>query len=86
MTGPELRDIRITFIGEANLTVPECAPGLVEEIVDNLLAIMRGTNPDPVYLINRPLHGPQFFNARKIVSIEVHGGPGVGRWAQTEDS
>lgn len=79
---PELRDIRITFVGEANLTVPRCTPDLVEQMVDQLTAIMRGQNPDPVYTINRPLYGPQLFDARKIVSIEVHGGPGVGRWAQ----
>ena len=83
MSDPELRDIRITFIGESNLTVPRCAPGLVEVMVDELTAIMRGINPDPVYMINRPLYGPQFFDARKIVSIEVICGPGVGRWAQT---
>lgn len=78
---PELRDVRITFVGEANLTLAKCAPALVEVIVDHLTKIMRGHNSDPVYTINRPLLGFQIFDATKIVSIEILGGPGIGRWA-----
>ena len=80
----ELRDIRITFVGDANLLIPQCPPNLVERIVDELLARMEGQNQNKVYTINRPLLGPQLFDATKIVSIEIIGGPGIGRWARID--
>jgi hypothetical protein len=77
----DLRDIRLTFIGAATVNLTQCPPDLVEAIVDDLVAIMRRETPNRIYTINRPLLGPQIFDATNIVAIEVLGGPGVGRWA-----